>query len=189
MIFVLDNYDSFTYNLVQLIGQLGYQPKVVRNDKISVEEVMNLNPSHILISPGPGDPLEGGISNDLIKKAYKEIPVFGVCLGHQCIAHTFGGVVKRAKRLMHGKTSELIHDQKGVHKGLPSPFTATRYHSLIVEEKSIPKDFTPTCWTKDKHELMGIRHKKYPIEGVQYHPESFLTQYGEQILTNFLNKK
>ncbi len=186
MIFVLDNYDSFTYNLVQLIGELGYQPKVYRNDKITVDEVLRIKPTHIVISPGPGDPTEGGISNELIKAAYQKIPIFGVCLGHQCIAHTFGGVVKRANRLMHGKTSRLIHDNKGVHKGVPSPFTATRYHSLMVDQDNLPKDFIATCWSEDQNELMGMRHKKYPLEGVQYHPESFLTEYGAKIMTNFL---
>ncbi len=188
MIFVLDNYDSFTYNLVQLIGELGFQPEVIRNDKITVEEVLKKKPSHILISPGPGTPEEGGISNDLIKTAYKDIPILGVCLGHQCIGHCFGATVKRASRLMHGKTSKIKHDNKGVHKGLPSPFTATRYHSLTVDPKTLPKEIIATAWTEDQNELMGVRHTKYPLEGVQYHPESFLTEFGAQILTNFLSK-
>lgn len=186
MIFVLDNYDSFTYNIVQLIGSLGYQPKVFRNNQITVENVLKLKPTHILISPGPGYPEESGISNDLIKEAYQYIPILGVCLGHQCIAHTFGGTVKKAGRMMHGKTSNIIHDKKGVYRGVPSPFVATRYHSLTVDENNLPKDFIATSWSEDKKELMGIRHKKYPLEGVQYHPESFLTEHGAELLTNFL---
>lgn len=184
MILVIDNYDSFTYNLVQMLGELGEELVVYRNDKISVEKAINLNPSRIVISPGPGRPEDGRISNDIIKAFYKSIPVLGVCLGNQCIAHSFGGKVVRAPRLMHGKTSMVHHDGKGIFSGLSNPFEATRYHSLIVDNP-IPDEFIVTAWTQED-EIMGLRHKEYPLEGVQFHPESILTFEGSRLLKNFV---
>lgn len=184
MILVVDNYDSFTYNLVQLIGELGENPVVYRNDEIKIEEVTELRPRHIIISPGPGHPTKGGISNKLIFRFYRDIPILGVCLGHQCIAYSLGGKVERASRLMHGKTSTIYHDGEGIFMGLPNPFEATRYHSLIVKEP-VPAGFEVSAWT-DKGEIMGLRHKEYPLNGVQFHPESILTVEGRKILKNFL---
>ncbi len=186
MIVIIDNYDSFTYNLVQLVGEIGGDIQAFRNDSISVEDVLEMNPSHIIISPGPGTPEDGGISCELIQKAYTKTPILGVCLGHQCIAHAFSGKVVRAGRLMHGKTSMITHDGKKIFRNVPDPFEATRYHSLIVSEKILPRNFTITARTVDKNELMGIRHKKYPVEGVQFHPESFLTESGKTLMKNFL---
>ena len=190
MLVVIDNYDSFTYNLVQYLWELGAGLQVFRNDEKSVDEVLALNPAHILISPGPCSPTEAGISVDLIKACADrgDIPLLGVCLGHQSIGQAFGGVVERAGRLMHGKTSALEHDGRGVFKGLPSPFTATRYHSLVVND-ALPDCLEGTAWTTDQHELMGIRHKELPIEGVQFHPESFLTEHGHAMLKNFLEMR
>lgn len=185
MILVIDNYDSFTYNLVQYLGELGAQTRVFRNDQITLSGIARLKPSRLLISPGPGNPDEAGISLAAIEHFAGKLPILGVCLGHQAIGQVFGGKVVRAKRIMHGKTSEIFHDNKGVFKGLPQPFTATRYHSLIVEKKSLPKILTISAWTKEG-EIMGLRHKKYPIEGVQFHPESILTEAGKQLLANFL---
>ncbi len=187
MILVIDNYDSFTYNLVQMLGELGEELMVFRNDKITVEKVAELDPSRIVISPGPGRPEDGRISNDIIKAFYRKVPLLGVCLGNQCIAYSFGGKVDRAKRLMHGKTSMIYHDSKGVFSGLSNPFEATRYHSLIVE-KPIPDGFEISAWT-DEGEIMGIRHKEYPLEGVQFHPESILTFEGSKLLANFVKCK
>jgi len=184
MILVIDNYDSFTYNLVQMLGEFGEELVVYRNDKINVEKVAELNPLRIVISPGPGRPQDGRISNDIIKAFYREVPILGVCLGNQCIAYSLGGKVVRAKRLMHGKTSLIHHDGKGIFMDIPNPFEATRYHSLIVEEP-VPAEFDVSAWT-DEGEIMGIRHREYPLEGVQFHPESILTAEGKNILQNFL---
>lgn len=185
MILVIDNYDSFTYNLVQYLGEMGEDLKVYRNDALSIEQIKKLKPKQIVISPGPGGPKEAGVSMEVIKTLGKTIPVLGVCLGHQCIGEVFGGKVLGADRLMHGKTSQIYHDGKGIFKGLDNPFIATRYHSLLVEKKSLPKELTVTAETKEK-EIMGLQHKKFPIYGVQFHPESILTQGGKDILKNFL---
>ncbi|MCR4321137.1 MAG: aminodeoxychorismate/anthranilate synthase component II [Candidatus Brocadiaceae bacterium] len=185
MIIIVDNYDSFTYNLVQQIGAFGERMEVYRNDKVSIEEIEDKMPGHIIISPGPCTPKEAGISNDIIKTFSGKIPILGVCLGHQCIAYTYGADVVRARRLMHGKTSMIKHDGKTIYKGLPNPFVATRYHSLIVKEDTLP-DFLEVTARADDDEIMGIRHKEYPLEGVQFHPESFLTEEGPKLLKNFL---
>ena len=182
---MIDNYDSFTYNLVQYLGELGEELKVFRNDKISVEKIRGMRPQRIVISPGPGTPDDAGISKDVIREFAGKIPILGVCLGHQCIGEVYGGKVIRAKRLMHGKTSMIYHDAKRIFKGLANPFEATRYHSLLVERKSLPKCLEITAWTKEK-EIMGLRHKDYPLFGVQFHPESILTKVGKDILRNFL---
>lgn len=189
MLVLIDNYDSFTFNLVQVMGTVkpGLEMKVFRNDKVTVAEVEALMPSHIVISPGPCTPKEAGISNDVLKHFAPKIPVLGVCLGHQCIGHLYGGVVERAARLMHGKTDLIYHDGKGVYAGLPNPFTATRYHSLIIRNGSLPAEFEVVAKT-DQDEIMGVRHRSWPLEGVQYHPESFLTDAGDKLLLNFLNK-
>ena len=186
MLIVIDNYDSFTWNLVQYLWELGAQVEVYRNDELTVEQVMAKKPERLLISPGPCSPTEAGISLNVILAAAKQrVPLFGVCLGHQAIGQAFGGVVRRADRLMHGKTSEIRHDGHGVFSSLPTPFTATRYHSLVVDD-ALPACLEPSAWTVDRGELMGLRHKELPIEGVQFHPESFLTQHGHQMLRNFL---
>jgi anthranilate synthase component 2 len=186
MLIVIDNYDSFTWNLVQYFWELGAEVTVLRNDEKTVAEVMALQPRQLVISPGPCTPNEAGISLALIGAAAKaRTPLLGVCLGHQSIGQAFGGVVERAARLMHGKTSEIRHDGRGVFAGVPTPFTATRYHSLVVNEQ-LPAALEPTAWTVDRGELMGIRHRELPIEGVQFHPESFLTQHGHRLLQNFL---
>jgi anthranilate synthase/aminodeoxychorismate synthase-like glutamine amidotransferase len=190
MILLLDNYDSFTYNLVQRIGELGrgVDIRVVRNDVMGPRQAQDeFKPTHLIISPGPCSPNEAGLSCDYIRHFHGKIPVLGVCLGHQAIGQVFGGKVVRAPRLMHGKTSEIKHDGKGIYRELPMPFTATRYHSLIVETDGLAPDFVETAWSVDRHELMGIRSKTYPTEGVQYHPESFLTAVGHQLLANFLD--
>ncbi|MFQ6058018.1 MAG: anthranilate synthase component II [Anaerolineae bacterium] len=186
MIIVIDNYDSFTYNLVQYLGELGAEVRVFRNDAVSLDEIGALAPSHIVISPGPGDPRDAGISNDVIRRFHQRVPILGVCLGHQCLGYVFGGRVSRAPRLMHGKTSLIYHDGKGLFSGLPNPFQATRYHSLIVEEP-LPEELEVTAFTA-QGELMGLRHTRYPLEGVQFHPESILTKHGKQILRNFLDR-
>ncbi len=184
MILVIDNYDSFTYNLVQYLGELGAQVQVYRNDAIAAEDVERLAPSHILISPGPGEPSDGGVSSAVIERHYRTTPILGVCLGHQCMGQVFGGRVVRAPRLMHGKTSMIYHDGRGLFTGLPNPFEATRYHSLIVDEP-LPAGLQVTAFTTEG-EVMGLRHEHYPMEGVQFHPESILTKGGKQILKNFL---
>ncbi len=184
MILVIDNYDSFTYNLVQLLGSLGADLQVIRNDALTLPEVAALNPSRILISPGPGDPNDGGISLDVITQLGQHIPIFGVCLGHQCIGQAYGGRVIRAPRLMHGKTSQIYHRNQKLFTGVPSPFVATRYHSLIVEEP-LPDCLSVTAFTEEG-EVMALRHKEHPVVGVQFHPESILTTYGVRILQNFL---
>ncbi|CAM4459737.1 aminodeoxychorismate/anthranilate synthase component II [Paenibacillus phoenicis] len=188
MILVIDNYDSFTYNLVQYLGELGEEVTVRRNDEIDLAGIEALQPDHILISPGPCTPNEAGITLDLIEHFKGVIPIFGVCLGHQAIGQAFGGKVIRAERLMHGKTSPIYHQGESVFAGLPSPFTATRYHSLIVERESLPDCLEITAETAEG-EIMGLRHKEYAVEGVQFHPESIITQHGHQILRNFLNRK
>jgi anthranilate synthase/aminodeoxychorismate synthase-like glutamine amidotransferase len=186
LILVIDNYDSFTYNLVQRLGELGAELDVRRNDKTSIEEIESLAPGRLVISPGPCTPKEGGISNDVIKHFAGKLPILGVCLGHQCMAYSFGADVVRADRLMHGKTSMVEHDGKGVFKDLPNPFEATRYHSLIVKEDTLPDCFEITARSTDQKELMGIRHKEFAMEGVQFHPESFLTGEGTRLLKNFM---
>jgi anthranilate synthase/aminodeoxychorismate synthase-like glutamine amidotransferase len=186
LILVIDNYDSFTYNLVQRLGELGGQLDVHRNDKITLPEIEDRRPDHIVISPGPCTPLEAGISNDVIRHFAGKVPILGVCLGHQCIGHVFGGEVVRADRLMHGKTSMIEHDGRTIFAGLDNPFEATRYHSLTVREESLPDCFEITARTTDQGELMGFRHKEHTIEGVQFHPESFLTTAGITLLENFL---
>ncbi|OGC04192.1 anthranilate/aminodeoxychorismate synthase component II [candidate division WOR-1 bacterium RIFOXYA12_FULL_43_27] len=185
MILMIDNYDSFTYNLVQYLGELGEKLEVYRNDKIDVATIEKLAPKRIVISPGPGEPKDAGVSIETIRNFAGKIPILGVCLGHQAIAEAFGGKVVRAGRLMHGKTSEIHHDGKTIFKGLPNPFTATRYHSLIVERESLPDCFEVSAKTEEK-EIMGIRHKVYKLEGVQFHPESILTSSGKLLLKNFL---
>lgn len=187
MILMIDNYDSFTYNLVQYLGELGEEIRVYRNDAITVEEIERLAPQHIVISPGPCTPNEAGISLKVIEYFAGRVPILGVCLGHQSIGQVFGGKVIRAERLMHGKTSEIFHDGKGIFTGLPSPFTATRYHSLIVEKDSLPDCLEITAET-DQGEIMGLRHKDYLVEGVQFHPESILTTVGKDLLRNFLKQ-
>jgi len=188
MILIIDNYDSFTYNLVQYLGQLHNNLKVFRNDKISVARIKRLNPDKIVISPGPGRPEDAGISCELIDKLKGRVPILGVCLGHQAIGYVFGGKIIQAKNIMHGKTSMIYHNKKTIFKNIPSPFEATRYHSLLVERKTLPDELEITAWTKDK-EIMGLKHKEYPIWGVQFHPESILTKLGLRILSNFLNQK
>jgi anthranilate synthase/aminodeoxychorismate synthase-like glutamine amidotransferase len=185
MILVIDNYDSFTYNLVQYFGELGVELQVFRNDRISVEEAAALEPSHIVISPGPGTPEDSGISNDIIQALGNQIPILGVCLGHQCICHVHGAAIVRADVLMHGKTSLIHHDGKGVFREMPEPFEATRYHSLIVDPETIPEDIVVTART-DAGEIMGVRHREKPLHGVQFHPESILSREGKQLLGNFL---
>jgi len=186
MILIIDNYDSFTYNLVQYLGELGAEMRVFRNDKITVEEAVALKPEKVLVSPGPCTPKEAGVSCDIIREFGPRIPLFGVCLGHQAIGDVYGGNVVRADRLMHGKTSPMIHEGKSVFKGLPSPFDATRYHSLLVERKSLPGCLEITAWTAEG-EIMGLKHKEHPVHGVQFHPESILTIEGKKLLQNFLD--
>lgn len=186
MLLVIDNYDSFTYNLVQYLGELGEEIAVFRNDKITLAEITAMQPEKIVISPGPGRPENAGISISLIQKLGGQIPILGVCLGHQAIGEAFGGEVVCADRLMHGKTSMISHDGKSLYRQLAMPFEATRYHSLILRKETLPDVFEISSWT-DEGEIMGIRHKTLPIEGVQFHPESILTQVGKDLLNNFLN--
>lgn len=185
MLLMIDNYDSFTYNLVQYFGELGEDVKVYRNDEIDLEKVAALKPDHIVISPGPCTPNEAGISLALIDAFAGKIPLLGVCLGHQSIGQAFGGKIVHAKSIMHGKTSLIHHKDMGVFKGLPNPYTATRYHSLVIERESLPDCLEITAWTEDD-EIMGVRHKTLPVEGVQFHPESILTEHGHALLKNFL---
>jgi anthranilate synthase/aminodeoxychorismate synthase-like glutamine amidotransferase len=189
MVFVLDNYDSFTYNLVQYLGELGAKVEVRRNDQVSVAEVERLRPERIVISPGPCTPQEAGISIELIRHFAGEVPVLGVCLGHQAVGAAFGGRIVRAKKLMHGKTSQVKHDGKTIFRGLPSPLTATRYHSLVVEPRSLPAELEVSAHTADAvggEVIMGLRHRRFPVEGVQFHPESVLTVEGKRLIANFL---
>ena len=190
MLLMIDNYDSFTYNLVQYLGELGQEVEVYRNDEIDLAQVEKLNPKHIVISPGPCTPNEAGISVPLINEFAGKIPLLGVCLGHQSIGQAFGGKIVKAKTLMHGKTSLIYHTNKGVFKDLPNPYTATRYHSLVIERESLPDCLEITAWTEDENgefgEIMGVKHKTLPIEGVQFHPESVLTEHGHALLNNFL---
>lgn len=185
MILVIDNYDSFTYNLVQYLGELGAEIQVVRNDEIPVEEILSSRPGHILISPGPCTPKKAGISVETIKRLSGQIPILGVCLGHQSIGYAFGGEIVRAQKLMHGKTSQISHDGKGVFKGMPNPFRATRYHSLAIQRETLPECLEISA-TSEEGEIMGVRHKTLPVEGVQFHPESILTEAGKRMLQNFL---
>ena len=185
MLLVIDNYDSFTYNLVQYLGELGQQVRVARNNEVSVDDVERMCPEAIVISPGPCTPNEAGISLEVISRLAGKIPILGVCLGHQAIGQAFGGKVIRAKEVVHGKTSRVFHDDKGLFAGLPNPFEATRYHSLIVERSSLPDCLEITAKTWDE-EIMGLRHKSLPVEGVQFHPEAFLTKVGKDLLRNFL---
>jgi len=196
MILVIDNYDSFTYNLVQYLGELGGRLSVYRNDEITLREIRKKRPQRIIISPGPGTPEDAGISNDVIREFGPHIPILGVCLGNQCIGYVSGGEIVRARRLMHGKTSLIYHNGKEIFKGLPNPFEATRYHSLIVKREGLPKTLKITAWTKDnsaltggavsKGVIMGLKHKEWPVWGVQFHPESILTKEGKKLLSNFL---
>jgi para-aminobenzoate synthetase component 2 len=183
---MIDNYDSFTYNLVQYLGEMGQELQVYRNDAIDLKGIERLSPDYIMISPGPCTPDEAGISMDVIRHFAGKIPIFGVCLGHQSIAQVFGGRVVRAERVMHGKTSPIFHDHRTVFAGLPSPFEATRYHSLIVEKNSLPPELEVSAWTREG-EIMAIRHKHFPVEGVQFHPESIMTRHGKRLLQNFLD--
>ncbi|MBP7056466.1 MAG: aminodeoxychorismate/anthranilate synthase component II [Candidatus Omnitrophica bacterium] len=185
MILVIDNYDSFTYNLVQYLGELGADLEVYRNDKITIEKILKVKPSKILISPGPGEPKNAGVSEDVIRKFGGTIPILGVCLGHQAIGEVFGGRIVQARSIMHGKISSIYHDASGIFKGIPNPFEATRYHSLVVERKSFPKTLRITAHTKDG-EIMGLEHRNHKIYGVQFNPESILTLEGKRLLKNFL---
>ena len=187
MLLMIDNYDSFTYNLVQYLAEIGQEVKVVRNDKISIEEINKLNPQYIVISPGPCTPNEAGISLELIEAFKGKIPILGVCLGHQSIGQAFGGKIIHAQTIMHGKTSKISHNNKGVFKGIKNPFIATRYHSLVIDRESLPNCFDITAWTDD-NEIMGIKHKELAIEGVQFHPESILSEYGHDLLKNYLDQ-
>jgi anthranilate synthase/aminodeoxychorismate synthase-like glutamine amidotransferase len=189
LIFVLDNYDSFTYNLVQYIGELGAQVEVRRNDQVTVGEIEAMHPERVVISPGPCTPREAGISIELIRQLSGKVPILGVCLGHQAIGEAFGGKVVRAPHLMHGKTSAVLHDNKTIFQGLPQPMTATRYHSLIVQQEDLPGELEISAWTTEKdgtRTIMGLRHRQHAVEGVQFHPESVLTDAGKQLVKNFV---
>ncbi len=186
MLLMIDNYDSFTYNLVQYFGELGEDVRVFRNDQITVAEIEQQKPDHIVISPGPCTPTEAGVSVETIRRLGGKIPILGVCLGHQSIGQAYGGRIVRARRIMHGKTSLIHHTGQGVFAGLPSPFEATRYHSLVIERESLPDCLEITAWTEDDNEIMGVRHREIEVEGVQFHPESILTQHGHALLANFL---
>ena len=187
MILVIDNYDSFTYNLVQYLGDLGAKLRVCRNDKITLGKVKTMKPTHIVISPGPGIPADAGLCRDIIAHFGDRIPILGVCLGHQAIAEVFGGTVVRAAAVVHGKTSRIRHDGRTIFRNIPDPFTATRYHSLIVEKASLPACLETSAWTEDGI-IMALRHRSFPIEGVQFHPESILTRYGKRLISNFLRR-
>jgi len=188
MLLMIDNYDSFTYNLVQYLGELGEEVKVVRNDDLGVDAIEQLAPGRIVLSPGPCTPNEAGVSLAVIERFKGRVPILGVCLGHQAIGQAFGGKVVRAKTLMHGKISRVHHSGEGVFRGLPTPYDATRYHSLAIERASCPDELEVTAWTEDG-EIMGVRHRSLPVEGVQFHPESILTQHGHALLRNFLNEE
>jgi para-aminobenzoate synthetase component II len=190
MIVLVDNYDSFTYNLVQRLGEIdpAVDLRVVRNDQVTLDEIEAARPSHLIISPGPCTPVQAGVSNDVILRFAPHVPLLGVCLGHQCIGHALGARVVRAGRIMHGKTSLIHHDGRGIYRGLSNPFEATRYHSLVIEPGTLPEDLEVVAWT-DQNEIMGVRHKRFPLEGVQFHPESFLTPEGIKLLKNFLDQE
>jgi anthranilate synthase component 2 len=192
MILMIDNYDSFTYNLVQYFGELGHEVEVIRNDQIDLAGIEAKKPKYLVISPGPCSPTEAGVSVPAIQHFAGKLPILGVCLGHQSIGQAFGGKIVRAKQVMHGKTSPVYHEDVGVFKGLPNPVTVTRYHSLVIEQESLPECLEVTAWTNlgdgSREEIMGVRHKTLPIEGVQFHPESILTDYGHQMLKNFLEQ-
>jgi len=187
MLLLIDNYDSFTYNLFQYLSELGQEVLVARNDKITIEEIEKLRPERIVVSPGPSTPLRAGISNDVIRHFGPKLPLLGVCLGHQCIGHVYGGTVGRAKAVMHGKSSLVHHKGEGILAGLPNPFSAIRYHSLAVAPEGLPGCLEVTAWTDDGT-VMGLRHRQHPVEGVQFHPESFMTPVGKDLLRNFLKK-
>ena len=188
MLLLIDNYDSFTYNLFQYLNELGEKVVVVRNDKTTIMEIEEMKSERIIISPGPSIPQNAGISNEVIRHFGTKVPLLGVCLGHQCIGYSYGGIVGRAKQIMHGKSSQIHHDGKGVLAGLPNPFSAIRYHSLVVKRENLPDSLEVTAWTADG-EIMGLRHRQYPVEGIQFHPESFMTEKGKDILKNFLRKE
>ena len=188
MLLLIDNYDSFTYNLFQYLSELGEEVLVVRNDKIDIETIEGMKPERIVISPGPSTPLHAGISNDVIKHFAPRLPVLGVCLGHQCIGYSYGGQVVQAGRIMHGKSSLIHHGGRGVFAGLPNPFSAIRYHSLMVQREGLPQCLEVTAWTDDGT-IMGLRHRNYVLDGVQFHPESFMTEQGKELLKNFLGKE
>jgi len=185
-VLLIDNYDSFTYNLAQYLGELGCELSVIRNDRITTPEARAREFTHLVISPGPGNPTQSGVTNDLLREFAGKKPILGVCLGHQCIGHVFGGTVNRADRMMHGKTSKIYHDGKGVFKGLPNPFEATRYHSLVVREEGLPACLEISAHTSEG-EIMGLRHREFKVEGVQFHPESIMTKPGKALLENFLD--
>lgn len=187
MMLLIDNYDSFTYNLYQYFCELGEEVLVKRNDKITIKEIEDLSPERIVISPGPSTPLQAGISNDVIQHFGATIPILGVCLGHQCIGYTYGGYIWQAREIMHGKSSLIYHNGEGLFAGLPNPFSAIRYHSLIVKREGLPDCLEITAWTEDGT-IMGLKHVRYPVEGIQFHPESFMTQGGKNILMNFLKR-
>ena len=190
MILIIDNYDSFTFNLYQFVGSINEDVLVKRNDKITVEEIAKLNPSHIILSPGPGYPKDAGICEEVLQNLKGRFPIMGVCLGHQAIGQAFGGEIIRAKKVMHGRLSDMHHSNKGIFSNLPSPFSATRYHSLVIDQESLPECLEVTCWTNEAdgsiEEIMGVKHKTLAVEGVQFHPESILSQHGHQIFKNFL---
>jgi anthranilate synthase/aminodeoxychorismate synthase-like glutamine amidotransferase len=185
MLLLIDNYDSFTYNLFQYLSELGEEVVVVRNDKSTLKEIEGMKPERIVISPGPSTPLQAGISNDVIQSFGPKLPILGVCLGHQCVGYSYGAKIGQAKQIMHGKSSLIYHNSQGVLAGLPNPFSAIRYHSLVVEREGLPDYLEVTAWTDDG-EIMGLRHRQHPVEGVQFHPESFMTEAGKDVLRNFL---
>lgn len=188
MLLIIDNYDSFTYNLFQYFCELGQEVSVVRNDKTTLEEIEKMAPERIVISPGPSTPLQAGISNDVIRHFGEKLPILGVCLGHQCVGYSYGGFIWQAKEIMHGKSSLIYHNDRGVFAGLPNPFSAIRYHSLVVKRDNLPDCLEITAWTEDGT-IMGLQHTEYPVEGVQFHPESFMTKGGKDILKNFLSRR
>ena len=187
MLLLIDNYDSFTYNLFQYLSELGEQVAVVRNNKATIDEIERMKPEHIVISPGPSTPLQAGISNEIIKNFGARLPILGICLGHQCIGYSYGAIVVQARKIMHGKSSLIYHSNQGVFAGLPNPLSAIRYHSLMVQRDRLPDCLEITAWTEDGT-IMGLRHRRYPVEGIQFHPESFMTKVGKDLLKNFLHK-
>lgn len=187
MLLLIDNYDSFTYNLFQYLSELGEKVVIVRNNKTTVEEIDKMKPQHIVISPGPSTPQHAGISNEVIRHFGSKLPILGVCLGHQCIGYSYGGTIGQARQIMHGKSSLIYHNRQGVLAGLPNPFSAIRYHSLVVKGEGLPDCLEITAWADDG-EIMGVRHRRYPVEGVQFHPESFMTEVGKDLLRNFLTR-